>query len=85
MNEGATQALAKASQNPVANLISVPFQNNTNFPIGSYDRVQNVLNIQPVIPIQLDKDWNLITRIIIPVVFSRISGHRDLALAASAT
>jgi hypothetical protein len=66
--EQATQALAKAVQNPVANLISVPFQNNTNFTIGPYDRVQNVLNIQPVIPIQLDKDWNLITRTIIPVV-----------------
>ena len=36
-------------QNPVGDLISVPFQNNTNFPIGQFGRVQNVLNIQPVV------------------------------------
>lgn len=38
-------------QNPVGNLISVPFQNNINFPIGEFSRIQDVLNIQPVIPI----------------------------------
>ena len=42
--------LQKQTQNPVSNLISVPFQNNTNFPIGPYGRVQNIMNIQPVIP-----------------------------------
>ena len=34
-------------QNPVGNLISVPFQNNVNFPIGKFSRIQNVLNIRP--------------------------------------
>jgi hypothetical protein len=63
-----TTALAKQTQNPVADLISVPFQNNINFAIGPYSRVQNVLNIQPVIPIELNNNWNLITRVIIPVV-----------------
>ena len=48
-----TEALQKATQNPVADLISVPLQNNSNFGIGSYDRTQNVLNIQPVIPTHL--------------------------------
>jgi hypothetical protein len=43
-------ALAKKTQNPVSELISVPLQNNTNFGIGPHDRTQNVLNIQPVIP-----------------------------------
>ena len=61
-------ALAKATQNPVADLISLPFQNNTNFDYGPQDKTQNVLNIQPVIPVKLTEDWNLITRTILPVV-----------------
>jgi hypothetical protein len=60
--------LAEAAQNPVGNMISLPFQNNTSFGIGPYDRTQNVLNIQPVIPISLGEKWNLITRTIIPVI-----------------
>lgn len=56
-------------QNPVGDLISVPFQNNTNFPIGEFSRVQDVLNIQPVVPIHIDENWLLITRWIIPVVY----------------
>jgi hypothetical protein len=44
-----SDALRKAAQNPVASLISVPFQNNNNFNIGPYDRTQDVLNIQPVL------------------------------------
>ena len=51
--EGDTAALAKATQNPVASLISVPLQNNSNFSVGDYDRTQNVLNIQPVIPARI--------------------------------
>ena len=62
------EALAQAVQNPVGDLISVPLQNNTNFGFGPYDRTQNVLNIQPVIPISLGSDWNLITRTIFPVI-----------------
>jgi hypothetical protein len=65
---GSTESLAKATQNPVASLISVPFQNNINFTSGPYSRVQNVLNIQPVVPIELNDSWNLITRVIIPIV-----------------
>lgn len=64
-----SQALAKAVQNPVASLISVPLQNNTNFDIGSNDRTQNILNIQPVIPVRLNERWNLIMRIITPVIY----------------
>ena len=63
------EALQKATQNPVASLISVPVQNNNNFNIGPYDRTQDVLNIQPVIPVHLTKNWNLITRIIQPIVW----------------
>ena len=68
-DEAQTAALAKAAQNPIANLISFPLQNNTGFGIGQYNRTQNVLNIQPVIPLHLTKDWNLITRTILPVVW----------------
>src|ERR1043166_6898056 len=60
--------LREAAQNPIADLISVPFQNNTNFDIGHTDNAQNVLNIQPVYPIHLNPDWNLITRPILPVI-----------------
>ena len=60
--------LAKKSQNPIADLVSVPFQSNTNFHTGPYNRVQEVLNIQPVIPLHLNANWNLIARTIIPVV-----------------
>lgn len=60
--------LARAVQNPVASLISVPFQNNTNFEWGPDEEALNVLNIQPVIPFAISDDWNLITRTIVPVV-----------------
>jgi len=62
------EELAKAAQNPVADLISLPFQNNTNFGLGPDDRTQNVLNIQPVVPFKVNDDWNLITRTILPVI-----------------
>lgn len=63
-----TQALAEAAQNPVADLISLPFQNNTFFGIGPGDDVANVLNIQPVLPFSVG-DWNVITRTIIPLIY----------------
>jgi hypothetical protein len=68
VSESQTEKLAKETQNPVANLISVPFQNNFNFGIDPNDATQWVLNVQPVIPITLSKDWNLITRTIIPII-----------------
>jgi hypothetical protein len=67
--EQSTQDLAKASQNPIANLISLPFQNNTNFGIGPDDDVQNILNIQPVWPVSLNEKWNMITRTIVPLMW----------------
>jgi hypothetical protein len=68
-----TEDLAKAVQNPVASLISVPFQNNTNFAIGPYNRTQDVLNIQPVIPAKISPHWMLISRIIQPIVWQPYS------------
>ena len=65
-------ALRKAAQNPVASLISVPLQENWNFGIGPADRVQNVLNVQPVIPINLSQNWNLIVRWIMPIIYQPV-------------
>ena len=63
-----TGDLARAVQNPIASLISVPFQNNTSFDWGPEEKTFNLLNIQPIWPFQMNDDWNLITRTIVPVV-----------------
>ncbi len=70
-----TDALRKAAQNPVASLISVPIQENWNFNIGPSDRTQNVLNVQPVVPVGLGKDWNLIIRWITPVIYQPVGAQ----------
>jgi hypothetical protein len=67
--EEQAEALQKATQNPVASLISVPLQNNANFSYGPFNRTQDVLNLEPVIPIKLSENWNLITRIVQPIVW----------------
>ncbi len=69
--------LRKAAQNPVASLISVPIQENWSFGIGPNDRVQNVMNVQPVIPFSLGKDWNLIVRWISPIIFQPVSSTQS--------
>ncbi len=62
--------IAKKLENPIGDLYNVPFQNNTNFGYGPHSGTQNILNIQPVIPIHLTPDWNVITRTIIPLVWT---------------
>jgi hypothetical protein len=69
------EKLRKAAQNPVASLISVPVQENWNFGIGPADRIQNVLNVQPVIPVNVGKDWNLIIRWITPVIYQPVGAQ----------
>jgi hypothetical protein len=62
--------LAKKLQNPIGDLYSFPFQGNTNFGVGPNHGTQEILNIQPVIPIHINNDWNVITRTILPVVWN---------------
>ncbi len=62
-------ALAKKLQNPIGDLYSFPFQNNTNFNYGPNKGTQDILNIQPVIPIHISEDWNIITRTILPLIW----------------
>jgi hypothetical protein len=86
--ELSAEELAKLAQNPVGNLISVPFQNNSNLNAGPDKRTQNILNIQPVIPISVSDEWNIITRTIVPVISQplpdgeRSNGIGDTVLTA---
>jgi hypothetical protein len=67
--ESSEEELAKKTQNPVADLISVPLQNNFNFGAGfNHNKMIYILNVQPVIPIHLTDEWNLITRTIMPII-----------------
>jgi hypothetical protein len=66
--QGNDADLAKQLSNPVASLISVPFQFNYNQGYGDGDGEQTYLNFQPVVPISISPDWNLISRTIVPVV-----------------
>jgi hypothetical protein len=66
--EDATE-LAKKLQNPIGDLYRFPFQNNTNFNYGPNKGTQDILNVQPVIPINIKQDWTVITRTILPLIW----------------
>ena len=79
-------ALARALSNPVAALISVPFQLNYDTDYGADgDGERWTLNVQPVVPISLNEDWNVISRTILPVVYQERRGSATAAIPASAT
>lgn len=69
------EELAKAAQNPVAPMISVPLQNNWDFGIGPADATRYTLNVQPVIPISLGGTYNLIIRTIVPYIQAEAPVH----------
>jgi hypothetical protein len=60
--------LVKQLANPVASLISVPFQSNLDFDMGTGDGWRYTMNFQPVVPLKLNSGWTLIVRTILPVI-----------------
>lgn len=80
-DKGSKANLSQEANNPIANLISVPIQLNANYDVGPRDQKQNVLTIQPVIPFELNQDWLLVSRFVMPFVdqpdFEKGSGRID--------
>lgn len=78
--------LATDLANPVANLISLPIQMNWDQGFGMDDTDRFTTNVQPVIPIALNDDWNLISRTILPIVVDEASnsdiGFGDIVQSA---
>jgi hypothetical protein len=71
--EMSTEEIAKASQNPLTAMYSLPIQNNTYFG----NEVKNIANIQPVLPFDVSDNWTLVTRTILPVVYNETSFGAD--------
>src|SRR5215510_5989960 len=65
---GDAHELAKQLSNPVASLISVPFQSNFDFGMGTGSGWRYSMNLQPVIPFSLNSKWNMISRTIVPII-----------------
>lgn len=66
--DGNAADLAQKLSNPVASLISVPLQFNYDSNIGPLERGRRLtMNLQPVVPVSISDDWNMISRTILPV------------------
>ena len=82
--------LAKQTQNPIASLISVPFQGNWDFGLGDRDATGTLLNFQPVVPFPVSPSTNLVLRVIMPLTSqppsvsngARINGMSDVLATA---
>ena len=66
--EGEDSQLAKKLSNPISDLVSVPFQFNWEQNVGPLEQTRFILNVQPVMPFTMNKDWNLVARVIVPLV-----------------
>ncbi len=73
--EMSQEEIAKASQNPLTAMYSLPIQNNTYVNIGPDKKTKNIANFQPVLPFDLNDDWTVVTRTIIPVVSSPVGTY----------
>jgi hypothetical protein len=62
------EELARQLSNSVSALVSVPFQFNWEERVGPFEQARFVLNLQPVMPIALNQEWNLIARLIVPLI-----------------
>jgi len=73
--------LARKSENPLADLITVPLQHNWDFGIGPQDAMKYTVKLQPIIPFPLGTNWSLFTRTIVPFSYAEAStaGGRDLS------
>jgi hypothetical protein len=82
------EELAKQTQNPIANLISVPLQSNWDFGLGTRSATGTLLNFQPVMPFALNEGTNIILRVILPLTSqpapdgTRINGLSDVVATA---
>lgn len=72
--------LAKQSQNPVANIISLPFENNASFDVGPSGKMMYTTNIKPVYPMPVGKSLNLINRVVAPVIYLEGQNASDLGV-----
>jgi hypothetical protein len=73
--EMSKEEIAKASQNPLTAMYSLPIQNNTYVNIGPDKKTKNIANFQPVLPFDLNDDWTVVTRTIIPLTSQPNIGH----------
>ena len=70
--------LAKKLANPISSLISLPIQANYDENFGSDEEGERwLINVQPVIPISLNEDWNIISRTIVPIIDQKICNCRN--------
>ncbi len=77
--------LAKEDQNPLSRFYIMRFEDNAQFGFGPDNDVLNFFRIQPLIPFDLNENWNLVTRAVIPIVHQpwpeSTDGLGDVALA----
>src|SRR5215510_406718 len=67
-DDSAQKDLAQKLSNPVSDLVSMPFQFNWEANVGPSELTRFVLNVQPVMPFTISSDWNLIVRLIVPMI-----------------
>jgi hypothetical protein len=67
-DEMSNSEIAQASQNPITMIYSLPIQNNTYFGLGDSNEVKNIANFQPVVPMDITEDWDIVWRLIMPIV-----------------